>query len=171
MKCVIETERLCLREMTLDDVENLSLIMFDSDSMKFYPHPFSREEIECWIKRNIDSYEKNGFGIWAMCLKENGEFIGDCGISIQQVEDEFFPEIGYHLRKEFRGKGYATEASQGCCEFAKNRGMKKIISYMKSDNLPSRRVAERNGMKFVKSFTKTVMGTVVSDEVLYMKEL
>ncbi|WP_296324354.1 hypothetical protein [Treponema sp. UBA3813] len=49
--------------------------------------------------------------------------------------------------------------------------MKKIISYMKSDNFPSRRVAERNGMKFVKSFTKTVMGTVVSDEVLYMKEL
>ncbi|WP_349675784.1 hypothetical protein [Treponema sp. UBA3813] len=41
----------------------------------------------------MDSYEKNGFGIWAMCLKETGEFIGNCGISIQQVEDEFFPEI------------------------------------------------------------------------------
>ena len=87
------------------------------------------------------------------------------------MEDESFPEIGYHLRKEFRGKGYATEAAKACGEFAKERGMKKIISYMKSDNLPSRHVAERNGMKFVKAFTKTVMGKVVEDEVLYMKDL
>ena len=49
--------------------------------------------------------------------------------------------------------------------------MKKIISYMKSDNLPSRHVAERNGMKFIKAFTKTVMGKLVVDEVLYMKDL
>ena len=82
-----------------------------------------------------------------------------------------FPEIGYHLRKEFRGKGYAIEAAKACGEFAKAHDMKKIISYMKSDNLPSRHVAERNGMKFVKAFTKTVMGKVVEDEVLYMKDL
>ena len=106
-----------------------------------------------------------------MCLKESGEMIGDCGITMQQVENDLFPEIGYHLRKEFRGKGYATEVAKACAEFAKGRGMKKIISYMKSDNLPSRHVAERNGMKFVKAFTKTVMGKVVEDEVLYMKDL
>ena len=82
-----------------------------------------------------------------------------------------FHEIGYHLRKEYRGKGYATEAARACSDFAKNRGVKHIISYMKSDNLPSRHVAERNGMTFVKSFTKTVMGKVVEDEVLYMKTL
>lgn len=63
------------------------------------------------------------------------------------------------------------EAAKACARFAKERGMKKIISYMKSDNLPSRHVAERNGMKFVKAFTKTVMGKVVEDEVLYMKDL
>lgn len=168
---ILETERLFLRQMTLEDTVTLALVLSDPESMRFYPHPFSREEVENWIKWNLDNYQKYGFGLWAVCLKESGEMIGDCGITMQQVENDLFPEIGYHLRKEFRGKGYATEVAKACAEFAKGRGMKKIISYMKSDNLPSRHVAERNGMKFVKAFTKTVMGKVVEDEVLYMKDL
>ena len=168
---IIETKRLFLRQMTLEDTDTLALVLSDPESMKFYPHPFSREEVENWIQWNLDNYEKYGFGLWAVCLKESGEMIGDCGITMQQVEKEFFPEIGYHLRKEFRKKGYASEAAKACAEFAENRGMKKIISYMKSDNLPSRHVAEGTGMKFVKAFTKTVMGKLVEDEVLYMMNL
>ncbi len=141
MNYIIETERLKLRELTLDDTEKLALVLSDPQSMRFYPHPFSREEVENWIKWNIDNYQKYDFG------------------------------LGYHLRKEFRGKGYATEAARACSDYAKSRGVKQIISYMKSDNLPSRHVAKRNGMTFVKSFTKTVMGKVVEDEVLYMKAL
>ena len=196
MNYIIETERLKLHELTLDDTDKLALVLSDPQSMKFYPHPFSREEVEHWIKWNIENYKKYGFGLWAVIEKESGEFIGDCGITMQQVDlgftnqnpkngrvkalseacldrpyDDLFHEIGYHLRKEYRGKGYATEAARACSDFAKSRGVKQIISYMKSDNLPSRHVAERNGMTFVKSFTKTVMGKVVEDEVLYMKTL
>ena len=195
MEYIIETERLKLRELTLDDTDKLALVLSDPQSMKFYPHPFSREEVEHWIKWNIENYKKYGFGLWAVIEKESGEFIGDCGITMQQVDlgfiqnpkngrvkalseacldrpyEDLFHEIGYHLRKEYRGKGYATEAARACSEFAKSKGVKQIISYMKSDNLPSRHVAERNGMTFVKSFTKTVMGKVVEDEVLYMKTL
>ena len=168
---IIETDRLQLRELTLDDTDKLALVLSDPQSMKFYPHPFSWEEVENWIKWNIENYKKYGFGLWAVIEKGSGELIGDCGITMQQVENDLFPEIGYHLRKEFRGKGYATEAALACSEFAKSRGVKQIISYMKSDNLPSRHVAERNGMTYVKSFTKTVMGKVVEDEVLYKKDL
>ena len=196
MNYIIETERLKLRELTLVDTDKLALVLSDPQSMRFYPYPFSREEVEHWIKWNIENYKKYGFGLWAVIEKESGEFIGDCGITMQQVEDDLgftkqnpkngrvkalseacldrpylFHEIGYHLRKEYRGKGYATEAARACSDFAKNRGVKQIISYMKSDNLPSRHVAERNGMTFVKSFTKNVMGKVVEDEVLYMKTL
>lgn len=196
MNYIIETERLKLRELTLDDTEKLELVLSDPQSMRFYPHPFSREKVENWIKWNIENYKKYGFGLWAVIEKESDEFIGDCGITMQQVDlgftkqnpkngrvkalseacldrpyNDLFPEIGYHLRKEFRGKGYATEAARACSDYAKSRGEKQIISYMKSDNLPSRHVAERNGMTFVKSFTKTVMGKVVEDEVLYMKVL
>ena len=195
MNYIIETERLKLRELTLDDIDKLALVLSDPRSMKFYPHPFSREEVEHWIKWNIENYKKYGFGLWAVIEKESGEFIGDCGITMQQVDlgfiqnpkngrvkalseacldrpyEDLFHEIGYHLIKEYRGKGYATEAARACSDFAKSRGVKQIISYMKSDNLPSRHVAERNGMTFVKSFTKNVMGKVVEDEVLYMKTL
>ena len=102
---ILETERLFLREMTLEDADTLALVLSDPESMTFYPHPFSREEVENWIKWNRDNYEKYGFGLWAVCLKESGEMIGDCGITVQQVENDLFPEIGYHLRKEFRSKG------------------------------------------------------------------
>ena len=153
MNYIIETERLKLRELTLDDTDKLALVLSDPQSMRFYPHPFSREEVEHWIKWNIDNYKKYGFGLWAVIEKESNEFIGDCGVTMQQ------------------GKGYATEVARACSDYAKSRGVKQIISYMKSDNLPSRHVAERNGMTYVKSFTKTVMGKVVEDEVLYMKTL
>ena len=104
---IIETERLKLRELTLDDTDKLALVLSDPQSMRFYPHPFSREEVEHWIKWNIDNYKKYGFGLWAVIEKESGEFIGDCGITMQQVEDDLFHEIGYHLRKEYRGRGVA----------------------------------------------------------------
>ena len=171
MTCIIETERLWLREMMVDDAEKLSLVLSDPHLMKFYPHPFSRGEVEAWIERNIERYRKLGFGLWGVIEKESGEFIGDCGITMQSVDGETFPEIGYHLRKEWQGKGLATEAAKACKEFARQKGFAKIISYMKSDNIPSRRVAERNGMKFVKSFTKEVFGKTVVDEVLYMAEI
>ncbi|MBQ6029235.1 MAG: GNAT family N-acetyltransferase, partial [Treponema sp.] len=79
---LFETERLFFREMTLEDTDTLALVMSDPESMKFYPHPFSREEVENWIKWNIDNYRKYGFGRWAVCLKESGEMIGDCGITM-----------------------------------------------------------------------------------------
>ena len=84
MNFIIETERLKLRELTLDDTDKLALVLSDSQSMKFYPHPFSREEVEHWIKWNIENYKKYGFGLWAVIEKEFGKFIGDCGITMQQ---------------------------------------------------------------------------------------
>ena len=113
MNYIIETERLKLRELTLDDTDKLALVLSDPQSMRFYPHPFSREEVENWIKWNIDNYKKYGFGLWAVIEKESNEFIGDCGITMQQ------------------GKGYATEVARACSDYAKSRGVKQIISYMK----------------------------------------
>ena len=75
MNYIIETERLKLRELTLDDTDKLALVLSDPQSMRFYPHPFSREEVEHWIKWNIDNYKKYGFGLWAVIEKESDEFI------------------------------------------------------------------------------------------------
>ena len=64
---LFETERLFFREMTLEDTDTLALVMSDTESMKFYPHPFSRKEVENWIKWNIDNYQK--IRLWSLgCL-------------------------------------------------------------------------------------------------------
>ncbi len=155
----------------MDDINPLSLVLSDPESMKFYPHPFSKEEVGKWIEWNLDNYRRHGFGLWAVILKDTNELIGDCGITMQTVENETYPEIGYHIRKEYCRKGFASEAASACLTFGFTiMKFPKIISYMKSDNIPSRGVAEKNGMKFVRAFRKEVQGKLVDDEVLYCKE-
>ena len=167
MKIVIETERLILRELTIRDREELAKILSDPDSMKFYPAPFSHKKVETWIKWNIGNYIKYKHGLWAVILKEGNVFIGDCGITMQEIEDKKLPELGYHIKKQYCGKGYATEAAGACIEYAFTElDYDTLYTYTKHDNIPSLRVAEKNGMKFVKYFEKEVMGEAVR-EILY----
>ena len=73
----IETERLYLREMTTADYEPLYAVLADSDIMQHYPYTFDEARVRGWIDRNIERYSVFGFGLWAVCLRENGEMIGD----------------------------------------------------------------------------------------------
>ena len=82
-KIVIETDRLLLREMTDDDFQALYKVLADSNIMKHYPHAFDENMVRNRIKRNIERYRVFGFGLWAVCLKETGEMIGDCGLTIR----------------------------------------------------------------------------------------
>lgn len=169
MNYIIETDRLYLRELTIDDKAELVKILCDSESMKYYPDVFSLEKVENWITWNIDLYKKYNHGLWAVILKEDNIFLGDCGITIQDIDGENLPELGYHINKKYWNKGYATEAAKACMDYSfKSLGLKKIYTYTKSDNLPSIKVAEKNGMVFVKYFNKEVMGETVT-EVLYCK--
>lgn len=167
MKQIVETEHLFLRELNLNDKDGLAAILCDPESMEYYPNPFSMEQTVNWIKWNINNYKKYKHGLWAVILKGENIFLGDCGITIQEIEGEEIPELGYHIKKEYWNKGYATEAAKACIEYAINTlELEKIYSYTKSDNLPSIRVAEKVGMQFVKQFEKVVMGSTVN-EVLY----
>ena len=76
---VMETERLRLREMTEEDFPALYKVLADSDIMQHYPYAFDEERVRDWISRNIARYQRNGFGLWAVCLKDTGEMIADCG--------------------------------------------------------------------------------------------
>ena len=70
---IIETERLVLREMNMDDYDSLYAVLGDSDIMQHYPHPFNEEMVRKWIESNRERYKTFGFGLWAVCLKENNE--------------------------------------------------------------------------------------------------
>lgn len=152
---IIETERLYLRELQINDKKELMKVLSDPISMQFYPHPFSEEEVEKWIQWNIDNYKKYKHGLWAVILKEGGVFIGDCGITMQNIDDEVVPEIGYHIIKKYCNRGFASEAALACKEYVfKVLQYPKVISYTTIRNVPSQKVAENIGMQFYKYFEK-----------------
>jgi RimJ/RimL family protein N-acetyltransferase len=147
MTVILETPRLVLREFVPDDATLLALVLSDPETMRFYPAPFDHAGVMEWIARNQRRYLNDGVGLWAMVQKSTGELIGDCGITRQEVDGERLYEIGYHLRRDQWGQGFATEAPQACKAggFA-NLPVDRIISLIRPENLASHRVAERNGM-------------------------
>ncbi|WP_010094567.1 GNAT family N-acetyltransferase [Ornithinibacillus scapharcae] len=152
---IIETNRLYLRELVLEDIEELSKVLSDPESMQYYPYPFSKDEVEKWIQWNIDNYKKYSHGLWAVILKDGEKFIGDCGITMQIIEKETVPEIGFHIIKDYWNKGYATEAAIACKDYAfKVFNYPKLFSYTTVKNIPSQKVAEKIGMQEYKIFEK-----------------
>lgn len=150
---MIETDRLILREFTMDDFDSLFEIVSDSETMQHYPAPFEKEQTKRWITWNLENYKKYGFGLWAIILKETGQFIGDCGISIQDIDGEMLPEIGYHINKKFWRKGYGKEAARASRNWLfENTGYNIVYSYMKYTNIGSYSTAIANGMKKVKEY-------------------
>jgi len=153
----VETTRLKLRNLTMEDFDALHEILSDTETMQYYPAPFSKEQTRNWIMRNIERYTEFGFGLWAVILKESGEFIGDCGITMQNIHGEILPEIGYHIHKEHQRKGYASEAAQACMDFLfEHTPFNMAYSYMKYTNAASYGVAIKNGMRFIEEYDDPV---------------
>jgi len=147
MKIILEAPRLLLREFVTEDAEALARVICDAETMRFYPRPFDRKDVDEWIARNLRRYHDHGHGLWAMVWKELNEMVGDCGITQQTVDGEWLPEIGYHLRRDCWGRGLATEAACACRDWGfSNLRTDFLISLIRPENRPSWRVAERNGM-------------------------
>ena len=121
--------------------------------MKFYRKEFLEQYALKWITWNLDNYKKYGFGLWAIILKETGELIGDCGITIQRIDGELLPEIGYHIHKNFWRQGYGKEAAAAVRDWGfNNTKYDCLYSYMTSDNVPSYSTAASIGMKKIKEY-------------------
>lgn len=151
MKTILVTSRLILREFTAEDADALAAVISDPETMRYYPAPFDRAAVEQWIQRNQRRYLIDGFGLWAMVQKSSGELIGDCGLMRQDVDDAAEIEIGYHVRRDFWGQGLATEAARACRDYGfANLKLNRLISLIRPENMQSRRVAEKNGMRVAK---------------------
>lgn len=154
---LIKTDRLILREMNMKDYDALYAVLADSDIMKHYPYTFDEKRVRGWIERNIERYRIFGFGLWAVCLKETGEMIGDCGLTMQNIKGVIKPEIGYHIRKDMQRKGYAKEAASAVRDWTfNNTTFKEIYSYMKYINVPSAKSAMSWGCHQVDEFEDEV---------------
>jgi RimJ/RimL family protein N-acetyltransferase len=144
---LLETERLFLLEMDRNDYDALYRVLADTEIMRHYPYTFDEARVRAWIERNMERYRVNGFGLWAVCLKGSGEMIGDCGLTLQTINGNELPEIGYHIRRDFQRRGYAKEAAKAVLDWVfRNTDYPALYSYCKYTNEPSIRTAESIGM-------------------------
>lgn len=150
---LLETPRLILRDLTDADAPALHRALGDPLAMAAYEHGFDLDETRDWITRQHERYTRDGFGLWAVVLRETGELIGDCGITTQRIDDESVIEVGYHLVRDHWHRGYAVEAASACVEWAFNTlEVDDVYAKVRDTNLPSMNVAIRLGMTVRRRF-------------------
>ena len=145
---MFETNRLLLRRLTLDDVDNLLGIFSDPEAMKYYPATKGRRETIAWIDWNLKSYSEHGFGLLAVILKSTATFAGQCGLVMQRnVDGRDEVEIGYSFLRGQWNSGLASEAAMACRDFGfANLDLTHLVSLIDPANRASQRVAEKVGM-------------------------
>lgn len=152
---ILETERTYLRELTLDDYDDLCEILQDKEIMYAYEHAFSDAEVQGWLDKQRERYKRDGFGLWAVIDKETEKFIGQVGLTLQLVEGQEELEIGYLIKRKYWHRGFATEAAVACKEYAFNLlNRDRVVSIIRDNNYASQRVAIRVGMQIEKMFVK-----------------
>jgi [ribosomal protein S5]-alanine N-acetyltransferase len=147
---VLETARLTLRPMTPGDVDALAAVLGDPVAMRYYPAPFTRDQVEGWIQWSLQNYTDFGYGLWAVVLKGSQQCIGDCGLTWQRVgySEERQLEVGWHIRRNLWNRGLATEAGLACRDYARDViRQSRLISIIGPHNLASQAVARKLGME------------------------
>ena len=136
----------------MKDIDNLQKIFSDPITMQYYPRVLNKAQTILWIQKVLDSYGKWGIGLWACHLKETDEFVGQCGLVVQEnIAGQEEIEVGYLFIREFWNRGLATEAARGCINYGyQNLALPRIISLIRPDNQASLRVAKKNGLSFWK---------------------
>src|SRR5262249_55477390 len=111
------TERLLLRPFRESDLDNLALLYGDAEVRRFLrdSRPLDRDATRERLERMIAHWREHGFGLWALFAKENGRFVGRCGVAYQHCPD---PELTYGLARAFWGPGLATEAASAALRYA-----------------------------------------------------
>lgn len=147
----LETERLVLRPMVPADLDGLCGIFGDPIVMAaFDSAPLDRGQVRGWLERNLEHQREHGYGLFAVCSKESGLLIGDCGLELMEIGDGTVAELGYDFRSDHWNQGYATEAACAVRDFAFSElGLARLISLIRPGNRASERVAEKTGLGLV----------------------
>lgn len=150
MAVKLETDRLILREMDVEDAADLYEMDADPEVYK-YTGDIVPESVAHTAERisKYPDYKKYGYGRWTTVLKETGEIIGWCGL--KYLDDINETDLGYRWKPKHWGNGYATEASLACLEFGfKQLGLEQIVAQAYKENVASIRVMEKIGMTYWK---------------------
>jgi len=154
---LLATNRLALRQMIEDDLPDIASMLQDPQAMTAYEGPFSDDEVRGWLDRQLNNYAQDGYGLWAVTL--DGEMIGQCGITWQNIDGIRRPEIGWHIKRAHWHQGYAVEAAAACRDYGFNSlGFDELFAQVRDSNIASMNVAIRIGMTIRSRFTKTYRG-------------
>lgn len=169
MQVFLETERLILRRFTEADVDNLVALDADPAVMRFINggRPTPRAEIEReFLPAFLGYYERfEGYGFWAAVEKSSRDFLGWFHFRPRKGGSPDEVELGYRLRRDAWGKGYATEGSRALIGkgFAE-LGVRRVFAETMVVNLASRRVMEKAGLSLVRSFHQEWPDRIEGDE-------
>jgi len=149
---IIETERLLLTEVSLDDAAFIYKLVNQKSWLKYIGdrNVNSLDDAVTYIQKAfLDEYAKNGFGLYLVRLKEDNIPIGISGLvkrpSLENVD------IGFAQLEEYAGKGYAFEAAQAVMSYAHSKlKLDYIVAITSENNIHSIRLLEKLGLKFSK---------------------
>jgi RimJ/RimL family protein N-acetyltransferase len=140
------TPRLHFREMRPDDLDEMAAVLGSPDPVRPEHRPRTRAEAERWIAWNQDNYAEHGFGLWVVETTD-GAFVGDCGLTMQEIEGDWHVEVGYHVHVRLRRQGLATEAAAAVLGAASDAAIPHLVAIIRPTNLPSQRVAQKIGLR------------------------
>jgi ribosomal-protein-alanine N-acetyltransferase len=160
---ICETQRLILRKFEESDAPAIYRFRSDPEVMRFSIHgPATKEGVHEYLRSCASRYGRDGLGQWAVILKSDGSCIGECGICVQEVDGSKEYEIGYRLRRDCWGRGFATEATQACRDYGfQTANLSRLVSIIEPENIASIRVAEKMGMKPEKHASFHGIATVI----------
>ena len=145
---ILETDRLTIRHLTMDDTENVFALVSDEDVMRYMGPPMKHEQVQPILQDVLKRYETNGFDWWGLILKSNAQFIGSIGLVKREVDKQPEVELCFNLAKTYWGQGLITEAATACRDYAFNTlNLTRLICIMDPQNKAAHRVAEKIGMK------------------------
>lgn len=167
---VIETKRCFLREMVLEDLEELYQLYKDPDITRYMEGLYEeRKKEEEYTKAYINNmYRFYGYGMWLVIQKETGNIIGRAGLNNVDIHGEPALELGYMIGKTYQNQGYAAEVCEGIIQFAaKGTGFSVLNCLIQKENVKSIRLAEKLGFiwkeevkikeKKMQRYTKTLL--------------
>jgi RimJ/RimL family protein N-acetyltransferase len=144
---IIDTERLSLRELEPGDLAFVADMLANPEVSFYYERTFTRRDSEVWLERQLARYQRDGHGLWLASERRTNTPVGQVGLALQDVEGAKLPELGWLLARPFWGLGYATEAGRAARRLAGTRWRyPSVISLIRPENTPSRRVADRVGL-------------------------
>ena len=145
---ILETPRLILRSFQDEDIGRLAELMANRDFMRFSLGPYTREQTQSVLQKFLSWNQAGLPSQFAVIFRGNNEPIGYCGFLHWHLDGADEVEIGYRLHPDYWNRGLASEAAQAVRDHAfRDLNLPKVISLIHPDNIASRRVAEKNGMK------------------------